>query len=295
LPHQAVSRDRTLEMSDPSAQSGSGARPSGAAAPEVFIISYPKSGRTWLRALLGKYLSLKYGLPEGSMLETDRLTQAARLPVTVFTHDGSEMLRGARYENVADGKARYQGKKVVFLARNVKDTLVSAYFQAVKRINVFAGPISQFIRNERFGVKKIAAFYNSWYCNRHVPGAFLLVRYEEMHRDPAGVLTRLLEFMGERDVRADLVEASVAYCSFDNLRQAEREDRFRTSILRPGSVADPDSFKLREGKIGGHVRHLSRGDIDYIDEEMRRFGLVEEEISESSTETEAGETRADER
>lgn len=246
--------------------------------PELYIVSYPKSGRTWLRALLGRYLVLKYGLPETDLLDTERVTRAAHLPVTAFTHDGSEMLRGAPHQALTADKSHYSGKKVVFLSRDIKDTLVSAYYQAVKRIGVFQGPIAEFIRSERYGARKIAAFYDSWYRNWRTPADFLMVRYEDMHGDTAAILTRVLEFMGEKGLRAELIAASVAYCSFENLREAEKADRFRTSILRPGSVTDPDSYKLREGKIGGHVKYLSPADIQYIDEVIRSAGLRQFEM-----------------
>lgn len=41
---------------------------------EAFIISYPKTGRTWLRVMLGKALILKYQLNNKMLLDTFNLT-----------------------------------------------------------------------------------------------------------------------------------------------------------------------------------------------------------------------------
>ena len=35
---------------------------------DVYVVSYPKSGRTWLRVMLGKAISDRYGLPQDQLL-----------------------------------------------------------------------------------------------------------------------------------------------------------------------------------------------------------------------------------
>jgi hypothetical protein len=50
--------------------------------PTVFLLSYPKAGRTWLRALVGKALVEHYGLPEAALLvRPSFLPQACDRPV----------------------------------------------------------------------------------------------------------------------------------------------------------------------------------------------------------------------
>ncbi|MBW2121232.1 MAG: sulfotransferase domain-containing protein [Deltaproteobacteria bacterium] len=239
---------------------------------ELYIISYPKSGRTWLRALVGKALSLELGLPGERILDTPFMTAAAGLPVADFTHDGSAMLDRARYQDLPRNKKPYRGKKVVLLARGVKDTLVSAYFQATRRIEVFEGPISDFIRSDVFGVMKILTFYRIWHENRHVPRDFLFVRYEDMHRDAAAVLRKVLNFMGAGFVSRGHVLASVEYCSFENMRKAEEQNRFKTNIMSPKRPGDPESYKVRKGRVGGYIEYLSREDIEYIDRALEEHG-----------------------
>ncbi|WP_337133829.1 hypothetical protein, partial [Staphylococcus aureus] len=80
---------------------------------------------------------------------------AARYKVPGITHDGASMKAGKHYTEIAGVRDGYAGKRVIFLSRDVKDTLVSAYFQAVKRIEVFDGSIGEFVRSEHFGAHKI--------------------------------------------------------------------------------------------------------------------------------------------
>src|SRR3990172_11645288 len=81
-------------------------------------------------------------------------------------------------------------KKVIFLVQNVKDILVSFYFQVTKREGNYTGNISDFIRSDLYGIKKILTFYNIWHENRTVPKEFLRFRYEDMHKNPGEVLVK---------------------------------------------------------------------------------------------------------
>ena len=48
-------------------------------ATETVVVSYPKCGRTWLRALVGKALVDHYGLPPARLLDTGGLAAMAGL------------------------------------------------------------------------------------------------------------------------------------------------------------------------------------------------------------------------
>ena len=239
--------------------------------PTVFLLSYPKAGRTWLRALVGKALVEHYGLPEAALLDTSELTRAAGLPIALFDHDHSDLLTGLRWRAIPTDRSVYRGKRVLLLGRDVRDLVVSAYFQAKLRIHVYDGPISDFVRDERYGIDKILAFYRIWAMARHVPEAFEFIRYEDLHRDPAQILMRALAFMGAQ-VSPVAIATAVDYCRFENMRAAEVEDRFKHHALRRGPTDDPESFKVRKGKVGNFAEYLSPEDIAYIDNAVAARG-----------------------
>lgn len=232
--------------------------------PQV-IVSYPKAGRTWLRALLGKALVDGYRLPPHLLLDTRVLTALAGLPVTTFTHDDAGMMRALPWQEIARDKSIYAGKRVLLLARDVRDTLVSAYFQATRRIGAFDGPISAFVRDDRFGARKTTAFYRAWYDARHVPAAMLFMRYEAMHQDPVAALTRALDFLGARELSGPTIAAAVEFSRFENLRRIEAEGHYAGPILRAEGNQDSEGFKVRRGKVGGFRDYLSDADVAWID------------------------------
>lgn len=245
----------------------------------VSIISYPKSGRTWLRALIGKYLVSKYKLSNANILETQLLTKKVNLPQVRFTHNGSEWTKGdppillphIEYYNLIENKDRYANRKVILLSRDVKDTLVSAYFQATKRENVFHGKISDFIRSDKFGAKRVLTFYNIWRKNKNIPKEFMEITYEDLHKNTSDVLRNTLSFIGEKNISQTNIDISVEFCSFENLHNVEKENKFNSFRLKAGSNKDPESFKVRKGEIGGYINYLSREDIEYIHIVEKKF------------------------
>ena len=112
----------------------------------VYIVSFPKSGRTWLRVLIGKAIADQYNLDDRYVLDTYRLTKKLKLPVIQFIHDGSDLQYARTHNNLRRDTRVYRKKKVIFLARDPRDLIVSNYYQATKRENTFQGDLSAFIK-----------------------------------------------------------------------------------------------------------------------------------------------------
>ena len=77
---------------------------------KVAIVSFPKSGRTWLRLLIGRALCQRYGLPESQILDTFALTRAAGILPTVFTHDGTSNTEGRHLRRLDREQAGLPGQ-----------------------------------------------------------------------------------------------------------------------------------------------------------------------------------------
>jgi hypothetical protein len=245
--------------------------------PDVFVVSYPKCGRTWLRVMVGKTLCEQFGLDDAKLFKTVDLCRSAKILPTKFVHDGTGGVAGIKWYEQERDRSRFQDKKVALLVRDPRDVVVSSYFQVTKRMRAHAGSIREFVRDECFGIRSIVTMYEIWQENRHVPRDFLLLRYEEMHRDPGGCLRSLLRFMGlEHPDEAALAEA-VRYGAFENMRRLELSGTFSRK-LSPPDPGDEESFKVRRGRVGGYVDYLSPDDIAFVDRVIQEaenpFGAV---------------------
>jgi hypothetical protein len=239
---------------------------------DVVVVSFPKSGRTWLRLLIGKVLCDRYGLPERSMLDTRALTAAAGLPVTVFSHDGSSNAEARHWRRLSRDKGEYRSKKVLLLAREPRDVVVSCYFQASRRRDEYHGDLSSFLRDPRHGIRKVLVWSRIWSESSRIPRAFRVVRYEDLHAAPEKTLREVLEFLGIQDVPDPTIRAAIEFARFDNMRRLEAAGRFQAGKLRPRRADDPESYKTRKGKVGGHADYLGPEDLAYADRVLAEFG-----------------------
>jgi len=250
---------------------------------DYVFVSFGKSGRTWLRVMLSRYYQLAYGLPERSILRFDNYSNInTAVPKIFFTH--GNYLRD--YTGHHDSKQDFYDKKVILLVRRPQDVAVSQYFQWKYRMPASAWKMNQypadgedlslydFVMNPRVGLGGIVDFMNGW--ARELPNLkdHLLLRYEDMHAEPAAQLRRMVEFLGmQADDRR--IDDAVRFASVDNLRELERRRFFRGAGIRmkPKDRGNPDSYKVRRAKVGGYR--------DYFDDEQlaRIDALVQSSLS----------------
>jgi hypothetical protein len=236
---------------------------------DVFLLSYPKTGRTWLRVMMGQMLAEHYGHPELAQGELGVKTpRFPGVPRIAAKHDGTPQKKTVAEIN--PDRSEYAGCKVILLARDLRDTAVSNYFQVTRREHRFEGDMSSYLRWPRGSVDGMLRYYNVWAAQRHVPKGFLLVRYEDLHADAARELGRIAAFMGLENVSPETLQAAVDHGSFGAMKARESKRAADGTPLAPGRSGDAESFKTRRGKIGGFVDYLSPDDIAWLNARIDR-------------------------
>lgn len=202
-------------------------------------ISFPKSGRTWLRVMLDQ------------------------LGVTVkYTHAGAQHADPKPIEAISM-ELPHPRTKILFLHRDPLDTVVSGYHQAQKRLGNFNGTLSEFIRHPNHGLEKVYKFNKMWKnCLEHRPNTMIL-SYEDLHIRTISTLMQTAFFFGTRPSLSEAKKVCEQN-TFEKMRERERsgayKDRYK-EILSPTDVDDADSFKVRKGQIGGHKDELDQTDL----------------------------------
>jgi hypothetical protein len=184
-------------------------------------------------------------------------------------------------DELEESKALYRDKKVLFLVRDPRDVIVSSYFEMKKRglmfgdnpyenrKAVFEGSLTEFIRRDVGGFDTLLRYFNIWEANRHQVKGFLLVRYEDIQSNPHKELRRALDFFGLGEINKEIIDDAVRYASFENMRKMESEERFNTGILKPADRGDVNSYKTREGKVGGYFTYLDPEEITILNQRIR--------------------------
>jgi hypothetical protein len=240
-----------------------------------FIVSFPKSGRTWLRVLLAAAIALHHrkdlGTLVGAWLDSDLLDMGGRS--LLFTHAlANRMEHGL--QDMRRFAAHLQPAPRILLLRDPRDTVVSYFFQRTRRPRKDSPEpvpqdLSEFVRHPALGIDRIIEFTNLWIAAIRAGGPAMTLAYEDLHADPQRELHRCLLFFGI-EVHEALLHEAVEFADFSNMRRMEAGEHFvRSKKLRAYDPSDIDTFKTRQGKVGGYRLQLASQDIDYIESRIR--------------------------
>lgn len=225
---------------------------------DTFLVSYPKSGNTWVRFLLANLIhpNEKVGfsninrlLPAPGVL-SKRFLKTLPRPRILKSHEPFDV----------------RFKKVIYLVRDPRDVAVSEYHFDVKKRYIAADmTLEQFIRPFLAGE---TSSYGSWWEHaaswigpRFGNPAFLLVRYEDLLTDPIGETGKIAEFLG---IVADeeRLRAAVERSSADKMRKLEKQDADKWTGTKNTVKEIPF---VRAAKSGGWKDSLPRPLVEQIE------------------------------
>ncbi len=240
--------------------------------PDVFIVSYPKCGRTWLRMLLLE-MARQNGWKQVRCPSAAVLAYEGR-PVVQFTHhQGNWVPVPLHKRSMRIKPASFRGRKVVFLYRDPRDVLVSSWYHLTYREKNLRMPLAEFIRNPYLGIDKITGFYNLWLRDQPRDYGFHTLSYEDLHERSTQVVADLLCFAGWA-VAPETVESALRESTFEKMKAKEKQGTLSEAWMRSGDHADDRSMKIRKGKIGGFREELSAEDVEFLNQRMRDALIV---------------------
>lgn len=249
---------------------------------DAVFVSFPRSGRTWIRTMLAKLFTDIYGFEKVEMLEFDNLFNLnPSVPRILFTHERDAL--GDTFSQV-QRIVKFSDKPLILLVRNPIDVAVSFHFFLNNRgglashIAMAEGSLEEFVLSAN-GVDGVIKFLNNWATIiDHLP-AKMVVRYEDMHDDPQAALSNFAKFLNINASDKQIVDA-VEFTRFEKLKKMERTNAFDNIRLRPSNLENPDSFKVRRGKKNGYRDYFSDEIIEQLEEKVRnnlapRYGYSE--------------------
>ena len=232
----------------------------------VWIVSHPKCGRTWLQVILGKLLSLENKeFNDGTFVNFQPYCNT-ELPNIIFSHAGAD--GGDIYDALDVNK--FKSKKKIVLVRNPADMMVSYYFQLTNRINkkdvCYSGEISEFIRDETYGIGRVIYFMNFLEATFNQE-TDIVMKYEDMSRNIHHEMVRICHHVGFSP-NENHVKDAIKFGGFNNMRHLELSGYYDVkNVQRDGDGLpapktlthknNQESHKVRKGVVGGYTEYLS--------------------------------------
>ena len=227
---------------------------------KYFSVSYPKSGRTWLRFMVDDYRTRLFGIRVPQVFAVEKkLRWRHRI---VWTHAGGDF-RHPYYGQLTFRDRLDRAAPYLFLTRNFHGILNSAFHHRTYRRNKMQLPPSEFIRHPNCGILHVVSYYNMWLELRREIPSFKVFAYEDLKKDPFTTMSGVVEAL-ELPLREDLLRQTVECGSVANMKVLANSDAYAGTVLAPSDRGDERSAKVREGSTSGYRSLFSDEDLAYF-------------------------------
>ncbi|KAK4423661.1 Cytosolic sulfotransferase 12 [Sesamum alatum] len=261
---------------------------------DIFLVTVPKSGTTWLKAIIFTLVNRKrYPVAKNHPLISHnphdlvpfleiKLYADNQIPDIVSSPSPRLFSTHLPYVSLPESAKNSSNSKLVYLCRNPKDTFVSLWHftNKLRLQEMGSNSIEEVFELYSKGISLFGPFWDHvleyWKQSLENPDRILFVKFEDMKERPAVHLRRLAEFLGcpfaGHEEESGLVEEILKLCSFDNLSGLEVN---KTGKLSSG---EENNVFFRRGEIGDWKNYLDAVMVEKFDriteEKFRGSGLV---------------------
>ncbi|KAF5205294.1 Sulfotransferase [Thalictrum thalictroides] len=247
---------------------------------DIFVVTIPKSGTVWLKALTYAIVNRARYTPSSNshpLLTTNAHSLVPFMEAQLYLHNknpdlsklesprlfGTHIPYSSLPESIKDSKCR-----IVYLCRNPKDVIVSFWYFLQK----FGAKVEFDQAFELFckGALPFGPYWEHvlefWKLSLELPQKVLFLKYEDMKEDSNLHLKKMAEFLGypfsSQEVDEGVVDDILKLCSFQNMSTLEVNKSGRADF--DGKFANDIFF--RKGKVGDWRDHLTQEMVEKLEE-----------------------------
>ena len=220
---------------------------------DLFVVSYPKSGNTWLRLIVA---NLYFGHANYNNIEN-------LIPDIYHTSESKFINKKLRIFKCHD-HYDFRFRRAVYVVRDPREVIVSAYFFAIK-IGVISKEYSRRKFVSEFLNGKFNSNFGSWY--QHIGSWYgakdkniLFIRYEDLKKKPSSEILKIANFLKIKVNKKKILNI-IKKTSFKVLK--DQEDKIRTNCVSLPTNDSKVKF-FRAGKINSWKNFLTKDEAKKI-------------------------------
>jgi hypothetical protein len=195
---------------------------------DIFVVSYPKSGNTWVRFVLA---TLRKGEALGAFSDLERW-----IP-DMYAHHNGELAQYPTPRLIKSHEpldVRYG--KVLYLVRDPRDVAIS-YFHHLKRVGSLgtdtdpAEWVPQFLEGNFHPYGSWSDHVGGWIGARGERDDFLCVKYEDLVDNPEAHFNRIVSFL-EIEATPEWISRAIELNTVEKMRS--KEEKKKSGFVRKG-------------------------------------------------------------
>jgi hypothetical protein len=234
---------------------------------DIFVVSYPKSGNTWMRFLIGNLLfqdePITFFNIENKIPDIYKNTNRKLLQISP-----PRILKSHEYFD-----PRY--KKVIYIVRDPRDVAVSYYyhcikFRIIKQTDKMDRFLNQFIEGKIDNFGSWEENVGSWIGARKGDPNFLLLRYEDIMNAAEDALKKIAVHL-EIDATYESIVRAVGLSSFDRMKKLEKK---QSDEWMQTKKSNKNLMFVRKGQCGGWKKELSKEESEKIEKAWKHLMLM---------------------
>ncbi|MDM8553376.1 sulfotransferase domain-containing protein [Desulfococcaceae bacterium HSG7] len=226
---------------------------------DIFLVSYPRSGNTWVRTIIANYLTEK---------SSDQYMLSEVFPEIPKDRQLCNFIHRPRF--IKSHEPFLQGyPQVIYLVRDCRDVLVSLYhfqlrYQSISTKLGLDAFIYEYLDGKHHKFGDWGEHVRSWTQSRQ--SGMLLIRYEDLLKETEREITRIIIYAGLTPDPERIVTA-VANATFDKMKK-NSEQRTLYSTLGERDMRIPF---VRVGSEGQWRKELTTETSNKILEKYRNY------------------------